>query len=235
MQNTENLMPETLAKYIGWSMLISIFIGIVAAFLVARGIDINLSADIKATSENMLDAEQRLRAKAYIALFSFALDAFINVGLFVLLRRSGQLMAAWSLFVSLVASTTILLGAMFAMNAALISSNTAYDVISNDAQRLLLVSLQVTSDYTSFHLGLILATAAKAGFFYLFFKSALIPKIISGWGVFASLFVVITIVARDFMPILGSDTITASFMVSNLLALVSTGLYLGIKGVRGNR
>jgi hypothetical protein len=205
-----------------------------AAFLVVQGIDINLSSDIKVTSENMLDAEQRLKAKAYIALFSFALDAFISIGLFVLLRKFGQLMAAWSLFVSIVASTSIVLGAMFAMNAAVISSNAAYDVISNDAQRLLLISLQVTSDYTSFHLGLILATAAKAGFFYLFFRSALIPKIISGWGVFASLFVVITIVARDFIPMLGSNTVTAAFMISNLLALVSTGLYLGIKGVRGD-
>ena len=232
MQSIDKLDQQTLARYVGLTLLGSIIIGILTAVFVVKGIDINLSADVIATAENMLDAELRLRAKAYLALLGLALEAIISVGLYLLLRRSGQLLAGWSLFVSLAAAVLMLLGAMFAMNAAEFASNPAFSSLANDAQRLMLTSVQVTSDYTSFHLGLILSTAAKAGFFYLFLKSNLIPKLIAGWGVFASLFVVITIVSRDFIPFLGHGTITMAFMLSNMIALVSTGIYLSWKGVR---
>ena len=71
-----------------------------------------------------------------------------------------------------------------------------------------------------------------AGFFLLFLKSALIPRLIAGWGLFASLFVGVTIVARDFIPLLGDGAITAAFMISNLVAIIATGIYLSIYGVR---
>ncbi len=118
------------------------------------------------------------------------------------------------------------------MNAAEIASDPAYGTLVNEAQRLMLTGLQATYSYTSFHLGLILSSMAMAGFFTLFIKSNLIPKIIAGWGLFASLFVAVTIVLRDFIPILGNNAVTTAFMVSNLIALVSTGLYLAIRGVR---
>jgi len=118
------------------------------------------------------------------------------------------------------------------MNAALIASNDAFKGLADESGRLMLSGLQATSDYTSFHLSLVLSSAAMAGFFYLFLKSGFIPKLIAGWGVFASLFVVVTIVARDFIPVLGHNSITAAFMLCNLIAMVATGLYLGIKGVR---
>lgn len=231
MDASENLSPQALARCVGWSLIATIVIGVLAALLVVQDIDINLSANVVAVAEHMLDAELRLRAKAYIAVLLFGIQAFIGIGLFQLLRRSGQLLAGWSLFVSLAASVLALLGAMFAMNAAEIASNAAYTGMAIDA-RMTIMELQATSDYTSFHLGLVLSSIGMAGFFTLFLKSNLIPKIIAGWGLFASVFVAVTIVARDFIPLLGNGTITAAFMLANLIALVSTGLYLGIRGVR---
>lgn len=232
MQTPEDLNPQFIARCVGWTLLSTIAFGILAAIFISYGININLSADIVGTAENMLEAETRLRAKAYMGLFVFALEALVSVGLYLLLRKSGPLLAGWCIFVSLAASVLVLMGTVFAMNAAHIAGSTAYTTLTDETGRLLLTSLQATSDYTSFHLGLVLSTAAKGGFFYLFLKSNLIPKLIAGWGLFASLFVVVTIVARDFVPILGHNTITLAFMVSNLIAMVSTGLYLGIRGVR---
>ena len=123
-----------------------------------------------------------------------------------------------------------MIGAVYAMNAALIADNSAFDIIGGGTQRLMLTSLQVTSDYTSFHLSLVLSSAANAGIFFLFLRSGLIPKLISAWGVFASLFVVVALVGRDFIPLLGHGGVTAAFMVSNLIALIALGLYLGIRG-----
>lgn len=232
MQTIETMDIQALARRVGWAMLATIILGILTAMYVVTGIDINMSADVVTTAENMLQSELRLKAKAYIGLFSFALEALVSVGLYLLLRKFGPLLAGWSLFVSLTSSVFILLGSIFAMNAAQIAGNVAYTAVTDEAGRLMLTSLQATSDYTSFHLGLVLSSAGMAGFFYLFLTSGLIPKILGAWGVFASLFVVVMIVGRDFIPFLKSDSLTLVFMVSNLVALVSTGLYLGIRGVR---
>lgn len=224
--------PRSLARYVGFALLSTIIVGIISAFAIAEGIDVNLTADVLATANNMLQAELPLRAKAYVAGFVFGLQAVVAVGLFLLLMRSGPLLAGSSLFVSLGAAVLTLLGALFALNVAEIVGDPAFTVVADEAQRLLLISLQVTSDYTSFHFSLILSSAANAGFFYLFLRSGLIPKIIAGWGLFASLFVATTMVARDFIPALGNNVITLAFMVSNLIALISTGVYLFIYGVR---
>jgi len=235
MHTIENLDSQIIARTTGWCLSGTIVLGIFTAMFVSQGIDVNMSGDIVATAENMLNAEVRLRAKAYLGLLIFSLEVLINFGLFLLLRKFGLLLAGWSLLVSLAASVVILLGAVFAMNVAYIAGNEAFTTVTDINDRLMLSSLQATSDHTSFHLGLIISAAGKAGFFYLFIKSGLIPKLISGWGLFASLFVVITIVARDFIPILGHNSITAAFILSNLIAILSLGVYLGFKGIKAGR
>ncbi|WOJ92828.1 DUF4386 domain-containing protein [Congregibacter variabilis] len=220
------------ARTVGWSQLALIALGIATSILVAKGIDINLSADVEATARNMLDAETRLRAKAYLACLGLALGTVVNVGLFLILQTHGRLLAGSALVISLIAALLSLLGAVFAMNVAELASAPAYESITDDAQRLMLAGMQATSDYTSFHLSLVISSVANAGFFYLFLRSGLIPMVIAAWGVFASLLVAVVIVARDFVPALGQSGITISFMVANLIALISLGLYLAIKGVR---
>ncbi len=231
MQVTE-LNYQTLARTVGLALLASIIFGIMGALFIAHGIDINLSADVIETAQNMLGAEQNLRAKAYLAIVTLGLEALVGVGLYLLLKRSGPLLAGWSLFMSLAGAVLMFFGAVFALNVAEFVGDAAYRSLTNDSQKLMLAGLQATSDYTSFHLGLITGTVAKAGFFYLFLRSALIPKLIAAWGVFASLFVAFTIVARDFIPALGHNAITAAFMLSNMLAIVALALYLIIQGVR---
>ena len=232
MQTTAQLNSNSLARWAGGSLLATIVIGIIGAMTVAKGIDINLSADVIGTAENMLGAETQLHAKAYLGLLTFALNAVAVVGMYVLLRAYGQLLAGWSLFISLAGAGLALLGSVFAMNAAQLAGNEAFTTLTDADGRKLLAGVQAISDYTSFHLGLIISTTGMAGFFALFYRSGLIPKLIAGWGVFASLFVVIAIVARDFIPALGTNAITVSFMVSNLIAMLALGAYLVIKGVR---
>ncbi|GAA0484832.1 hypothetical protein GCM10009096_29370 [Parasphingorhabdus litoris] len=230
--NLSQVGPQTLARVVGGTLLATILVGMATALTVADGIDINLSADVAATAQNMLEAETQLRAKSYIALLMFGLEAAIGIGLFLLLRPTGQLLAGWSFVVSIAAAILTLSGAVFNMNAAELAGDIAYAQMASESQRLLLTGLQATSDYTSFHLALILSSVSKAGFFFLFLKSGLIPRLIAGWGLFASLFVSTAIILRDFILIVGHSTVTVSFMASNLVALVATALYLAIKGVR---
>ncbi len=227
--------PSSLARPVGFALLAMIVVGILGAVFVSHGIDVNLTADVEGTAEAMLDAEQRLRGKAYLAAFGFGLEAFIAVGFFLLLRRWGLMLASWSLAVGLVAATVSLHGAVFALNAAELGSNAAFAAITDRDGRLLLAGLQATSDYTSFHLSLVLASVAKAAVFMLFLRSRQIPRVIAGWGLFASSFVAAAIVMRDFVPVVGHPAVTGAFMVSNLVALVSTGGYLAVRGVREPR
>jgi len=227
--------PKRLAQAVGWSILLMILIGVGSSLFLTSGIDINLTADVGATAENMLQAEQRLRAKAYLGVLALGLEVLFALGLFHLLRGWGWVLAAWSVVASLVAATLTLFGSVFAMNAAELAANPAYLNLNEGALRLPLAALQATSDYTSFHLSLVISSWAKAGLFYLLLVSRLIPRLISGWGIFASLFVASAIVIRDFVPVMGNNIVTMMFMVSNLIALVSLGVYLAFWGVREQR
>lgn len=230
MQNTNTDL--TFAHYTGAALLTSILVGLLMAVFLLSGIDVNMTADILATAENMQTAEMRLRAKAYFGLLTFALEAFIAIGFFCLLRKYGLILSGWSLALSLSASIIVMFGSVFAMNAALIISDSAFVDMASADQRLLLTGLQATSSYTSFHLALILASVANAGFFYLFFTSRLVPKVIAAGGLLASLFVALSIALRDFIPVLAHNSVTTAFMLFNLIALLSLGFYLLIKGVR---
>ncbi len=232
MQPTVTIDPVRLARYTGWSLIASIVLGILVSVFFLTGIDINLNADVEGTARNMLDAEIRLRAKAYFSILSFGLAIFSTLGLFLLLTTYGRLLAAWSALLGIAASIVILLGAVAAMIAAEIAGDAAYRTLADEPLRLLLVGLQASTDYTSFHLALVMGSIANAGFFFLFVKSNLIPKIIAGFGLFASLLVAFMIVARDFIPALANNTLSISFILANLIAMISTGLYLSIKGVR---
>lgn len=223
--------PVPVARIAGASLLATIVIGFLGAMFLVSDIDINLSGDVAATAENMLQAEQRLRGRAYLAGLVFGLEILFLMALFLLLRRTGPLLAAWSVALGVAAAIVSLLGAVFALNAAEFADNEAYRAMGQDS-RLLLASLQATSDYTSFHFSLVLGSIAKAGFFALFLRSNLVPRLLAAWGVFASLFVASTIVARDFVPALGNETVTVAFMASNLIALVAVGFYLSVWGVR---
>ncbi len=232
MHDLDAIEAVALARRVGLAWLAMMLVGILAAVLFGQDIDINLSADVEAVAVAMLDAETRLRALAYVGLLIFALDLLVSLGLFLLLKSAGPLLAAWSLAARIMAGLLSALGAVFLMNSAEIVSRPAYTVLADSADRVLLNGLQATSNYTSFHLSLVLSSAALAGFFWLFLKSGLIPKLIAAWGLFASLFVASTIVLRDFIPAMGHGTITIAFMLSNLIALFSTSIYLAAKGVR---
>lgn len=231
MLTSEAVNSQHFARYAGAALLGTIIVGILSASFIAHGIDVNMTADVAGTAENMLGAEIRLRAKAYMGLLVFGLEALFALALFYILRSYGWLLASMSLVLSLSASILVMLGSVFAMNAAEIASHAAYVDLAEE-KRLMLAGLEATSDYTSFHLALVVSTVSNLGFFWLFLSSNLIPKLISGWGVFASLFVAGAIVARDFIPALGHDMVTMAFMLCNLIALVALGLYLLIKGIR---
>ena len=152
MQLSDNINSVQLARYTGWSLIASIVLGILVSVFFLSGIDINLNADVEGTARNMLDAETRLRAKAYFSILSFGLALFTTLGLFLLLTNYGRLLAAWSALLGIASSIVILLGTGATMIAAEIAGDAAYRTLADEPLRLLLVGVQASTDYTSFHL-----------------------------------------------------------------------------------
>ncbi|MEM9599884.1 MAG: DUF4386 domain-containing protein [Pseudomonadota bacterium] len=223
---------EDIARMTGLCLLAVIIIGIGSALTLASGIDINLSADFASTPAAMMEADSALRALAYLSIVGFALNSMVTIGLYRLTEKSGDLMPVWALIAGITAAILTLLGGVSTMTAALLSANEGFAALGDESQRLLLVSLQAATNYTAFHLGLILSSLSMAVYFWLFFQSRQIPSLLSGFGMTASLFVAIAIGLRDFIAFLASDAVTALFMVSNLLALVGLGIYLTVWRVR---
>lgn len=230
------LIPETqvmpLARLTGAFILLQIGLGILASQTFAAGININLSADLTATPIEMLERQQDVRLRAYSALLSFAISAFVALGQLLILKREHLALTGWALAMALGAAGLSLLGGVAAMNVAELSSDVAYTSARLSEFRLPFATILASSDYTSFHMALVAGSLANAGFYLAFWGSRRIPAAIAIWGLCASLFVATAIVGRDFAPLLRQDAVTIAFMSANLLGLVATGLYLAIKGVR---
>lgn len=230
--NTEPLASNSLARFAGAILLAQIIIGIGIAMTVGSGIDINLSADVREVAGNMLAAEERVRAKAYFGVLALMLEVAFAAALYRLVMTSGPTLALWSLAMSLAAALVSFLGAVFVLNVAELAGDPAYQAAVDADLRFGLAGLQVTSDYTSFHLSLVASSLGKLGFFWLLLGARLLPVWLAGWGVFASGFVATAIVTRDFVPLMASGAVTTAFMVSNLIAMVGTALYLLVRGTR---
>lgn len=219
------------ARLTGTAILLVIALGIASAILVSGDININLNVDASQIIDNMSAAGARLYGKAWITVGLGLVDLLIAGGLFLLLRDHGRLLALWSLVVALAGGVFVLQVGLENLKIAVLLNSEGMAAASPEALRALGVGF-LTGDYAAFHLGLVVNTLAKAGFFVLFIRSRTIPPLISWWGLFASLFVATAIVGRDFIPALGHAAITTSFLVSNLVAHLALGIYLAVRGLR---
>ncbi|MFN2100440.1 DUF4386 family protein [Altererythrobacter sp. MF3-039] len=217
---------KTVGRWTGLAILASLLIGIINAMIVSAGIDVNLSGDIGGTAAAMSDAGQRLEGRGWILMILFLLEVVAIAGLYLMVRDTRRLAATSALLLGAGAALIGLVGALSAFNIAALLAN------GGEASRIsTLIAREVAADYSSFHLSLVIASIAKACIYWIFVLNRRLPRLISGFGLFASGLVAVAIVARDFIPFLGSDAVTTAFMASNFVAIVATGLYMAIRGV----
>jgi len=213
----------------GAALLATIVIGAVGAATIAPGIDVNLSGDIAATAANMQNSGSSLLALGWMRLLILSLELLFYIAIWLAVRSRASLLAGWSGSMGVTSAILGSLGAVIAMNAHQIAASATIAA----EQQAALLSLQATLDYTSFHLSLVLGAIAKAGFFAILLGAAMAPRWLTAFGMFASLLVAFVLVGRDFVPILGSDNVTIAFLAANFIALLSLGIFLSWKGLRG--
>ncbi|QYJ06292.1 DUF4386 family protein [Qipengyuania flava] len=215
------------SRWTGAALLAGVVLGIVNAVSVSPGIDINLSGDFRATAEAMLQSPDRLQARGWMLMAIFACQAASLSGFYLLTRNRSPLPAIWALLAGLVAAKFSLSASVNAFAAGKLASG----VLAPDSASAHAV-METVANHSSFHLALVLSSLASAVFYGVFLRFRLLPPLLAGFGLFASLFVSATIVGRDFVAVLGHDAFTAAIMGANLIAIVATGLYLIVKGVR---
>lgn len=223
---------DHIPRWTGSALLAGVALGIINALFVSPGIDINLNADFDATAAAMLEAETQLKARGWMLMAIFSVEVLGLVGLFLILRRAGALLAGWALALGMVAASFSLIGAVNAFAASELAAGTLEAIAATEGALLAHAAMETVTNYSSFHLALVLSNIAVAGFYWLFLRSGSIPKWIAGFGLFASLYVALAIVGRDFIAFLGSDAVTMTFMACNLLSILATGLYLLARGVQ---
>lgn len=231
MVETQRMHGKQVARLTGAALLGLIGLGVLAGILVSGDININMSLDAARIIDNMATAEGRVYGKAWIAAGSGLVSLLIAVGLYTQLRGHGPVVALWSLLVAATGTIFALQSGLETLKIATVLSSDSMAAVPAEALRSLQVAF-LAGDYAAFHLSLVINSVAMAGFFWLFIRSRAIPAPIALWGLFASCFVTFTIVARDFIPVLGHSAITISFILSNLIAQLALGLYLLVRGVR---
>lgn len=222
------------ARATGAALLLIIAIGITASVFVADGININLNPDTQETLAAMRANLDGVYGRVHITTALTVLEVLVAAGLYRLVRERAPLVGLLSLLTSLLAAVMSLV----AIASSLAIANTlASDSLGNtlDAAQLepVLATFTIT-EYSAFHIGVVLNATGKAGFFWLLARARLIAAPIAWWGFAASLYIVAIMVGRDFIDALGSGAITVSFMLGNLVALVTLGAYLCFRGVRAS-
>lgn len=215
------------SRWTGAALLAGVVLGIVNAMSVSPGIDINLSGDFRATAEAMLQSPGRLKARGWMLMAIFACQSASLSGFYLLTRERSPFSALWALLAGLVAATFSLSASVNAFAAAKLASG----VLAPDSAPAHAV-METVTNHSSFHLALVLSSLAGAVFYGVFLRFLLLPPLLAGFGLFASLFVAAIIVGRDFVAALGQDVFTAAIMGTNLIAIVATGFYLILKGVQ---
>lgn len=227
--------PETyvwIARSIGIVLLISIGLGI---FNLSVADSVSIAAgDPAETVTNILAAESLLRLGAASEIFLAMLSIYVAGAFYVLLKPINEFLALLMVLFRL--ADAALQGVAAILTAQVLQlAKTADSADASALQNIpgALSQLQA-AHWDAFHIALMLSSAGSAIAFYLLFQARLIPRVISVWGVIASIGVIASNFAIRIDPAAG-DFVYPWYTIANAIAFISLTLWLLIFGISTNR
>ena len=192
-----------------------------------------VSGDAAQTALNISASEGMFRISTVLHLLTFATDAIMAVAFFVILRpvdRSLALLgAAWRL-----ADCAVLSGILLSDFAVLrLLSDADYLQAFTTPQLQALARVCISVQAGGFQIGFVLLGLGSTVFSYLWLKSGYIPRLIAGWGIFASLMLAGGTVLIVLFPALG--VVGMSYMAPMFFYEVGLGIWLLTKGLRSRQ
>jgi Domain of unknown function (DUF4386) len=218
---------RTAAKVVGIAYLATNATAILATFinkLIVHG-------DAARTAANIMGSERLFRVGIVSDLFVWIADVAMIVGLYVILRSINKNIALLALAWRLIETSVLAVATLNRLNAVPFFVGPGY-LQSFEAARLHALGMIALGAYAAdYNIGLIFFGLGSAVFSYLLYRSNYIPRILSGWGVFASLLTAVCSIAFVIFPTL-ADTLAPGCYGPIFLFEVVTGLWLLIKGLR---
>lgn len=217
------------ARLAGLLFLIAMATGLFAEFYVRFPSTLIVSGDALKTTNNIIAHERLFRIGIANNIVTFAIDVILIWALYLLLKRVNRSLALLAVFFRLIETTL----ACF----AIINSYVAMQFINDSPTKLFdLNQIQFLSLLHSIYALTFVIVAVFLGlgstlFNYLFYKSGYIPKILAGWGIFASLLLLTSQFAIIVFPAVENKIIPACY---GPIALdeIALGVWLLFKGAK---
>ncbi|HYF63467.1 MAG TPA: DUF4386 domain-containing protein [Herpetosiphonaceae bacterium] len=217
---------NTAARLAGVMYLFTMVTAIASSVVRSRLI---VSDDSDATAAKILASEGLFRLSIAGDLLTFACIAVLALGLYLALRTVSKPLALLGLFWRLAEATLMFalpLGSLFALR---LLSGAQSGLEAGQARGLALAALNAYG--SAFEACMILLGLGSIVFNYLFYVSGAIPRVLAGWGVASSIFLVVCVFAILLLP--GQAALLRQIIyVPGFLGEVSLGLWLAVKGVR---
>jgi hypothetical protein len=219
---------RTAAKVAGVIYLAAMASSMFAELYALRG---QVTPDAAETARNILAAEPLFRLGVVTHLVTFASDAALAAALYVVLSPVNKGLAMLGAFWRLVDCAVLSVATLAQLVALRIVSGPGYLSALEPAQARSLARLLLAVRGDGMSVGWVFLGLGSAVFSYLWFKSRYIPRLLAGWGVFASLL----LAAGPLLAMLAPGAMKAigpGYMVPMFFYEVPLGLCLVFRGIR---
>ena len=216
------------ARLAGAMYLIQMATGVFTQ-IYARG-SLIVRGDPTQTARNIIDSEGLFRIGIASDLVTYIAVLIATWALFVLLRSVNRNLAVLAVLFRLMELAIHFNATVDSLGVLRVLSGAPY-LKSLDANQLhSMAQLALSVQGEAMNMGFILLGLGSAVFAYLLFKSRFIPRLISGWGVFASLLIAAYALATIVLPKAGALQIVP--MLPMGIYEVTLGFWLLLKGAK---
>src|SRR5437762_4381718 len=172
------------ARVVGFAYLFALPPAIFAEFYVRTQLIVSNNA--AQTARNIMAHERLFRLGTASNLTVFSIDVVLIIGLYVVLMPVNRSLALLAAGWGLIETATLVVVTLSDFDVLRILSGADY-LHAFEADRLqALARLSIGAHHDVYNVGLVLAGLRSSAFCYLWFKSRFIPRVIAGWGMFAS-------------------------------------------------
>jgi Domain of unknown function (DUF4386) len=228
MTNTIDDAQRNWAKVVGIAYLFVIIPAFFAEFYVFNRLSV--TGDALTTAANIVANERLFRLGTAANFLVFAADVFLIAGLYIVLERVNRNLALVAVFFRMLETGMLLIAALNDLDVVRILTADYMQVFEPD-RLAAMARLSIGAHGSAYNLGLLMFGFGSPVFCWLWLKSAYIPKVLAGWGIFASVVVAICTFTFIVFPEAGKVVTVAFYGGPILLFEIGIGLLLVIKGI----
>jgi hypothetical protein len=223
------MSQQTTARVAGAMYLLVLAAALFASFYVRASLIV--WGDVGATAGNIAGSELLFRLGLASDLVSFAGIVVLALALYLLLKPVNRTLALLGLCWWLGEAFILALNTLNDYIVLILLSGADYLSVFDAAQLQALVRVFLEAHLTGYNIGLIFFALGSVIFSYLFYSSKYIPRVLSGWGIFAS----VLFLAGTFVILVEPSYEGIAYQFINppiALFELAIGAWLLIKGVR---